>query len=56
MKTRYIFEPHDFLGSGQMIISNSFPVNGTNFGFAATVAYKIGWMHKRAILKTHLAW
>jgi hypothetical protein len=44
MKTKTIFEPSDFEGGGQMIIRNSSPVGSKNISFAASVAYKIGWL------------
>ena len=38
---RITFEPSDFESSGQMIIRNNYRENGTDIGFAVTVAYKI---------------
>ncbi len=43
MKIRHVFEPSDFDGSGQMIIRDSSSNPIANPGFAASVAYKIGW-------------
>lgn len=44
MKTKTIFEPSDFDGGGQMIIRNSSSIGSKDIGFAASVAYKIGWL------------
>lgn len=44
MQVRYKFFPEDFKGGGQMIIRNSSPIGSTDFGFAISVAYKIGFV------------
>jgi len=43
MKHKIVFEPGDFDGSGQMIIRNSYTHGSSDFVFASTVAYKIGY-------------
>ena len=44
MKTKYIFEPSDFKGSGQMIARDSSPPGSSDIAFLASVAFKIGWI------------
>jgi hypothetical protein len=44
MKTKCIFEPSDFEGSGQMVVRNSSPPGSADIAFLASVAYKIGWI------------
>lgn len=44
MKTRCIFTPDDFKGSGQMIIRDSYAKGGDNLSFAVSVSYKIGYV------------
>jgi len=43
MKTNVYFEPSDFINGGQMIIRQSSTPGSKDVGFAASVAYKIGW-------------
>ena len=42
MKQKYVFEPEDFEGSGQMLIRDDF--KGRDPVFGVTVAYKVGYM------------
>lgn len=47
MRSIIILEPDDLSGGGQMIIRNSFSANASasaDWGFASSVAYKIGWI------------
>lgn len=43
MKSKFIFEPSDFKGRGQMVVRQSCPVGSKDFGFMASVSYKIGY-------------
>lgn len=43
MKTRNIFEPSDFKGSGQLLIRNSSPPGSPDLSFAVSVTYKVGY-------------
>ena len=47
MKVKHQFEPLDFEGGGQMVIRNSSPPESKDLIFAASVAYKIGWLAGR---------
>lgn len=40
---KFIFEPSDFEGCGQMIIRNSSPKGSKDYSYASTVCYKIGY-------------
>ena len=42
MKTRIVFSPEDFDGSGQMIIRESSTPDSSDLLFAISVAYKVG--------------
>lgn len=44
MKTKTIFEPDDFIGSGQLIIRSSYQheINDPNYGLS--MAYKVAWL------------
>jgi hypothetical protein len=44
MKHRVTFEPSDFVGSGQIIVRESFLRNNTDYKDALTVAYKVGYI------------
>jgi hypothetical protein len=50
MKTRTIFEPYDFEGSGQMIIRDVAPAGKVHIE-SITICYKVGWMIGRASKK-----
>ncbi len=43
MKIKYVFDPGDFDGCGQMVVRNSFPVGCKDYSFGATVSYKVGY-------------
>lgn len=44
MKTRIIFDPKDFPGSGQMIVRESSPKGSPDIGFLTSVSYKVGYI------------
>ncbi|MDE2104488.1 MAG: hypothetical protein KGL39_45050 [Patescibacteria group bacterium] len=47
MKHNIQFNPEDFKGSGQLVIRNSSTRGSKDYGFAVTVAYKVGYLPGR---------
>lgn len=51
MKMKIIFEEED-IEVGMYVICNSYPKESTNYEFATTVMYKIGWQYEKETDKT----
>lgn len=43
MKSKFYFEPSDFVSGGQMIIRQACSTNCKDIAFMCSVSYKIGW-------------
>ena len=48
---KIIFEEND-IKVGMYVVCNSYPKGSTNYDFATTVMYKIGWQYKNKTDKT----